>query len=105
MGRHTYDFLLSYGSWPYEDKPAWVCTHRELPSLEGARLSFVEDIEDVVKAAESKGMEHLWLVGGGKLASSFLDKGLITDLTISEMPIELGSGIPLFAEHQLDEIP
>lgn len=105
MGRKTYDFVYDYGSWPYEDKPTWVCTHRELRPLEGARLIIVNQVDDVVRGARARGIGHLWLVGGGQLASAFLSKGLLTHLCISEMPIHLGHGIPLFAEHRLDAIP
>lgn len=104
MGRSTYNFVFEYGSWPYEDKPTWVCTNSELETLEGANLLIVNAVEDAVKGAKSKGLEHLWLVGGGRLASSFLEKGLITNLSISEMPIKLESGIPLFAAHKLEDI-
>jgi dihydrofolate reductase len=104
MGRRTYDFVFNYGSWPYEDKPTWVCTHSDLQPLEGANLIGVGDIEDVVSDAATRGIEHLWLVGGGRLATSFLAKGLITNLSISEMPIKLESGIPLFSDHKLDDI-
>ncbi len=44
-------------------------------------------------------------MGGGQLASSFLEKGLLTHLDISEMPIKLESGVPLFANHQLKDFP
>ncbi len=104
MGRKTYDFVFNYGSWPYEDKPSWVCTRNDLTLLEGANLMVVGSIDDVIRQAETRGIEHLWLVGGGRLASSFLAKGLITHLSISEMPIKLGSGIPLFSDHSLEEI-
>ena len=104
MGRKTYDFVYNYGSWPYEDKPTWICTHSDLQPLEGANLVVVADIDDVVSGAASRGIKHLWLVGGGVLASSFLSKGLITNLSISELPISLGSGIPLFANHKLEDI-
>ncbi|MEO1391666.1 MAG: dihydrofolate reductase family protein [Cyanobacteria bacterium J06634_5] len=104
MGRNTYDFVFNYDSWPYEDKPTWVCTHRTLQTLDGANLIIVEDIDDVISGAVKKGLEHLWLVGGGRLASAFLAKGLITNVSISEMPIKLKSGIPLFSEHILEKI-
>lgn len=104
MGRKTYDFVFNYGSWPYEDKPTWVCTRSDLQPLQDANLIVVGDIDDVVSGAATRGIEHLWLVGGGRLASSFLAKGLITNLIISEMPIKLESGIPLFSDHNLDEI-
>ncbi len=104
MGRSTYDFIFDYGSWIYEDKPSWVCTSRDLETLEGANLRIVETVDDVVKETELQGIKHLWLVGGGKLASSFFEKGLLTHLSISEMPINLESGIPLFANHKLENL-
>ena len=104
MGRNTYDFVFNYGSWPYGDKPTWICTGRELMTLEGANLKIAKTADDVVTESESMGLKHLWLVGGGKLASSFLVKGLLTHLNISEMPIKLKSGIPLFANHKLERI-
>ena len=104
MGRSTYDFIFNYGSWPYGDKPTWVCTSSELEILEGANLKIAKTADDVVKEAESKRLKHLWLVGGGKLASSFLEKGLLTHLCISEMPVKLEFGIPLFADHKLEDL-
>ena len=104
MGRATYDFVFDYGSWPYEDKPSWVCTSSHLKIMEGANLEIVKTAEDVIKSAKSKGLKHLWMVGGGKLASSFLVKGLLTHLSISEMPITLKTGIPLFANHNFENL-
>lgn len=104
MGRGTYDFVFNYGSWPYGEKPTWVFTRQSLEPLNGANLSVVDEIKSAMDDANSLGLKHLWLIGGGKLASSFLDEGLITDLSISEMPVILGSGIPLFASHELDQI-
>ena len=104
MGRKTYDFIFDFGSWPYEDKPTWVCTSRDLEVLEGANLSITRTPEEVIAEAGSLGLKHLWLVGGGRLASFFLRKQLLTHLSISEMPIKLNSGVPLFAEHQLEDL-
>lgn len=104
MGRNTYDFVFNYGSWPYGEKPTWVCTNRDLETLEGASLEIASTADDVIKQAKSRKLKHLWLVGGGKLASSFLEKGWLTHLIISEMPIILKSGIPLFADHKLENL-
>jgi dihydrofolate reductase len=104
MGRNTYDFIFNYGSWPYGNKPTWVCTSSEIETLEGANLKIVKTVDAVTKETGSKGLTHIWLVGGGKLASSFLKKGLLTHLIISEMPIKLELGIPLFADHKLKNL-
>ena len=105
MGRDTYDFVYNFGSWPYGDKPTWVCTRREIIPLEGANMQTASTPGRVVEEAKTLGINHLWLVGGGQLASSFLEANLLTHLSISEMPVRLGSGIPLFARHSLTTMP
>ena len=101
MGRHTYNFVHSYGTWPYEDKLTWVCTSTPLQIVEGAHIETASSIEKVLEAAQTKGLKHLWLVGGGELASGFLNGGLLTHLSISKMPLSLGAGIPLFSQHSI----
>lgn len=73
--------------------------------LDGANLISAQSIDEAIQRATAQGVNHLWLVGGGQLASSFLDAGLLTHLSLSEMPIDLGQGIPLFARHKLASIP
>lgn len=104
MGRGTYDFIFNYGSWPYEDILTWVFTSQSLKPLEGANLALVQTVDDFIEEANSKGLKHIWLVGGGKLASSFLERGLLTHLSITEVPIKLNEGIPLFSDHSLEDI-
>jgi len=104
MGRNTYDFIFNYGSWPYGNIPSWICTNRNLNVLDDANIQITPSPDLVINQARNKGINHLWLVGGGKLASSFLEKKLITDLFIAKMPIILKVGIPLFAKHNLENI-
>lgn len=104
MGRGTYDFIFDYGSWPYEEKPTWVCTNHELEVLEGANLHIAKPPQQVIDEAQQQGLTHLWLVGGGKLASAFLNAGLLTHLNISAMPITLSAGIPLFSDHNIESL-
>jgi dihydrofolate reductase len=104
MGRSTYDFIFNYGSWPYGDVLTWVFTSKDLKPLEGANLSLVQTVDDFLQQAKAKKMKHIWLVGGGKLASAFLERDILTNLSITEMPIELNAGIPLFSDHKLENI-
>lgn len=104
MGRNTYDFIFNYGSWPYGDKPGWVFTTRDLKPLPGANIKIVQATDELIREAESQNLKHLWLVGGGKLASLFLEKKLLTHLSIFVMPVTLNEGIPLFANHKLEKI-
>lgn len=104
MGRTTYDFVFQYGTWPYEDKQTWVLTSGPLEKLDGANVRVSSSIEETISDVEQQQLQHLWLLGGGELASAFLDRQLITDVSIAEMPIDLGEGIPLFARYSLDDL-
>ena len=98
IGRNTYDWIQDYGSWPYGDKPTWICTTQSINIMEGCNLQNGRTPTDTYQEAQEQGIKHLWLVGGGKLASSFLTENLLTHLSISQMPIILGGGIKLFGE-------
>ncbi|PCI74712.1 MAG: dihydrofolate reductase [SAR86 cluster bacterium] len=104
MGRGTYDFIFNYGSWPYGDVPTWIFTSKSLIPLAGANLNLVKTVDDFILEANTKKVKHIWLVGGGKIASSFLQRGLLTHLSITEAPIQLNAGLPLFSDHKLENI-
>jgi dihydrofolate reductase len=52
----------------------------------------------LVDAIRQKGYNSNWLVGGGALAKSFHDAGLIDEYFISLIPYLLGQGIRLLGE-------
>ena len=84
----------------YGDTPAWVLTSRELPVIEGASgLRFasgsVAEIHDEVMAAA--GGKDLWVVGGGNVATQYVEAGLLDVLQVTIVPVVLGDGLPLFA--------
>ncbi|ERN40860.1 dihydrofolate reductase [Rubidibacter lacunae KORDI 51-2] len=95
MGRKTFDFVYNYGQWPYGDKPTWVCSNREVPSIKGCNLQSQHGPLAAMQQAKQKGISTLWVVGGGQLASVLLETGQLTHLSISVMPILLGGGTPL----------
>src|ERR1044072_5773880 len=70
IGASTYEFMLTH-EWAYEGVPAWVFTHRELPTPAGPDVLFVEgtvaEHSAGMRAAAGDGV--LWVVGGGELAS------------------------------------
>jgi dihydrofolate reductase len=43
------------------------------------------------------GDRNVWIVGGGSLASQFVDEGLLDELHLTIVPVVLGDGIPAFA--------
>jgi dihydrofolate reductase len=100
MGRKTYEMIVNFGQWPYGDKPVWVCSSRKITPMDGSNLQVGNTPEEVCQAAKKINVKHLWLVGGGSLVSSFIEKKLLTNISLSLMPIILGSGIKLFGDLQ-----
>jgi len=98
MGRKTYEMIVSFGQWPYGDKPIWVCSNTKITPMEGCNLQVGNTPQEAHQAAIQMNIKHLWLVGGGSLASSFLLNNLLTSISLSLMPIILGSGIKLFGD-------
>lgn len=97
LGSRTYEVALALGEWQAPDKPSWVFTGRELPVAHPSVTLTSDDPEQVVHALRSRGHERAWLMGGGELAASFVERGLITHYRIFVIPVLLGDGIPLFA--------
>jgi dihydrofolate reductase len=101
MGSVTYEFVLELGrGWPYEGKPTWVLTTRDLPKPDGEGVDVrfanakVRDLHDELIAAA--GERDLWVVGGGNVASQFADEGLLDEVLVTVVPVVLGEGKPLF---------
>jgi dihydrofolate reductase len=101
MGATTYEWVRANDadSWTkyYGDLPAWVFTHRELPVIPGANVTFVQDDVRPVHAAmtAAAGDKNIWLVGGGELVGAFADAGLLDELLLGLAPVTLGGGAPL----------
>jgi dihydrofolate reductase len=106
MGATTYEWVRDHDAldenplkWSdyYGDVPAWVFTHRTLPPIPGAALTFVQgDVGPVHSAMRAAaGDKNIWLVGGGALAGAFADQGLLDEIILGVAPVTLGAGAPL----------
>ena len=95
VGATTYEQILTFGEWPYEDRPTYVFTHRDLPRATEA-VSFVDGDIGSLATELRREYEHVWLVGGAQLARAFLADGQVDELRLSLVPVLLGSGVPLF---------
>lgn len=100
MGRHTFEKVLTLGPWPFESKRVVVLTSRPLMVPEDLRDS-IEVMsgppEEIVSHLQESGAEHLY-VDGGRTVQRFLEAGLIQRLTITRIPVFIGSGIPLIGQ-------
>jgi dihydrofolate reductase len=97
MGRHTYETVLGFGSWPYGAKPVFVLSSSSLrPAPSGAALHHLAgEPQAVVAALGSHGVRHAY-IDGGVTIQRFLRAGLIQRLVINRLPVLIGQGIPLF---------
>lgn len=98
MGRNTFEKVLTFGFWPYEGTPVVVLSRRgvEVPAaLRGKAVVMAGSPQAVVARLAAEGKKHLY-IDGGITIQAFLEAGLIDELTITQLPILLGEGIPLF---------
>jgi dihydrofolate reductase len=106
MGATTYEWVLDHdkllddpAKWSsyYGSIPCWVFTHRDLPAIPGAPLTFVSgDVRPVHAAMTTAAADkNIWVVGGGELAGTFADAGLLEELILGVAPATLGAGAPL----------
>jgi dihydrofolate reductase len=98
IGRKTFETVLAYATWPYERKPVFVLSTslREIRVPAGAVCELMSGPpSEVVARLAGRGIGHLYIDGGATIRG-FLAAGLIQELTITRVPVLLGSGIPLF---------
>jgi dihydrofolate reductase len=95
MGATTYEQVLTFGEWPYDDKPTYVCTQRELSPATDA-VEFVDRPVADLSTTLKQQYGHIWLVGGAALAQAFLSEHEIDELRLSLVPVLLGDGVSLF---------
>jgi dihydrofolate reductase len=99
MGSRTYEKVLRHADWPYAGKPCWVFTRRPLQAISPDVTLTEGPPEKIVEEMTGLNLKRAWIVGGGKLASSFRERGLIGAYGIGLVPAILGGGIPLLAPH------
>lgn len=95
LGRGTYDVVQGFPSWPYEGKRVLVATHRPADPKHGEQLLYGPP-QALAAQAAALGARAVY-VDGGQLVRSFVEAGLLDELTVSIVPRVLGRGRPLFA--------
>ena len=98
IGRKTFETVLTFDAWPYGRKPVVVLSTRpsELTPPAGAVCEVMAGTpHEIVTRLTQRGMKHLY-IDGGVTIQGFLEAGLIQHLTITRIPVLLGTGIPLF---------
>ncbi len=105
IGRGSYEKVLTFVEWPYP-KPVVVLSRtlseQDLrDDLVGrVRILNVEP-RPIMDTLSAEGWARVY-VDGGQLIQAFLREGLICDMTLTRIPILLGTGIPLFGSLDRD---
>jgi dihydrofolate reductase len=100
MGRNSYEKVRTFGCWPYDNVPVVVLTNRplDIPKELEEKIRVERPApKQLVSTLEKEGYTHLY-IDGGITIQGFLKAGLIHEITITRIPIVLGSGIPLFGD-------
>jgi dihydrofolate reductase len=92
IGRKTYETALGFEAWPYANKRVIVMTHQARKPKFNEELFSGDPKALALRLAESKRV----YVDGGSVIRQFLAAKLVTDMTLSIVPVLLGSGIRLF---------
>ncbi len=101
MGRGTFEKVLTFGDWPYP-KPVVVMSRTmsdaNVPDelRDKVRVSALGPA-DIMQELTDKGWARAY-VDGGKVIQSFIRAGLISDITLTHIPVLIGEGLPLFGK-------
>ena len=106
MGRGSYQTVLGFDQeWPYT-KPVVVLSRSLSPSDVPAELAGKVEISalEPVALMEKLGQDG-WscvYVDGGRVVQSFIRLGLVESIVLTQVPILIGDGLPLFGELERD---
>jgi dihydrofolate reductase len=99
MGRATYDVMRVLAPDFYRRKPIHVLSTTlpptRRPDMGGSTVTVHPDIPSLEVALGDAGTRRAY-VDGGRTVQAFLAARLLSDLTVTRVPVLLGAGIPLF---------
>jgi dihydrofolate reductase len=100
MGRATYEVIAPLDEWPYQGKPVHVLS---TTLVDGAdqRITVHRTFVAAVAAVEAAGYRRVY-VDGGRTVHAFLAAGHVSDLTLSRVPVLIGTGHTPFGELPAD---
>ncbi len=104
MGRKTFEQVLSFGTWPYQNKRVIVLSSGNVPVPDelatGVEVRSCSPC-DLVEQLTTDGANYVYIDGGNTI-QRFLRDGLIRQIIITRIPILIGRGIPLFGPLEND---
>lgn len=99
MGRATYDVMRVSAPDYYQEMPVHVLSASlpagPQPDMGRSTVTIHSDIPSLQAALTNTGARRVY-VDGGRTVQAFLTASLLSDLTVTRVPVLLGEGIPLF---------
>lgn len=104
MGRKTYEKVRSFGVWPYGDTPVVVQSRNDMSLPESTPPTVSHSSESPPELMERLSIEgaKVVYVDGGVTIRRFLEAKCITEVTLTRVPVVIGSGLPLFGDLEHD---
>ena len=98
IGRKSYELMLTMGGSAPPGFPALkeYVFFKSLDKVEGNRILVNGDPTREVNKIKNEQGKDIWLWGGAALSSSFINPGLVDEMTLAVHPFLLGAGKPLF---------
>lgn len=105
MGSGTFKTVLGFEQWPYK-MPVYVMSRRltqdDVPeALQNQVTIKALNPKELMLFLYKKGLNNAY-IDGGKLVQSFINDGLIKEITLTQIPILIGQGKRLFGEIDTD---
>jgi dihydrofolate reductase len=106
MGSRTYETALGFEAkgfgWAYGDKPTFVLTTRDLPRARASVEFYSGDLARLVNGRLRPTFRRIWFAGGGAVSGECMRLGLADEVSVSVLPILIGSGISFFEKLDKD---
>jgi dihydrofolate reductase len=96
IGRKTYELTLTMNSTAGFPKLKEYVFSNTLDKVKGNRTLLNGDIKKEVEKIKNNKGKDIWLFGGAGLTCSFMNLGLIDEISLAIHPIILGKGKSLF---------
>jgi dihydrofolate reductase len=91
-------FNLTPEQWPYGDLPIYVLSKsasKPTDNLKEMVEMYSGEIPTLIDRLETQGFKHAYIDGGATI-TSFINHRLLGEMTVTQVPILLGRGLPLF---------
>ena len=95
VGRNTYDAVLGFTPYPYSGKRVTVLTSKRPAEAKHGETFYNGSLEALLETLALEGVKRVYLDGGNAVRQG-LEADVVDELTLSTLPIILGSGIALF---------